>query len=327
MPWFDLPLADLRTYRTATEEPPGLDDWWRSRLDEARSLAKPPTVTRYEAAGYGPAEVYDVTFSGARGDRIRAWYIRPPATGSGGAAPLVVKFIGYGGGRGLPADHMLLPAVGYPVFVMDSRGQGGRWTIGATGDLPGDGPEYSSVMTRGIDDPAGYYFTRLFTDAVRAAETAAELASDGAGRPPVAVSGISQGGGLALAAAALLGDMVAVCHADVPFLFDIQRAVTTAPDMPYAEVSEFLAQQVDYEASALDTLRYVDCALLARRITARCLLSVGLMDTICPPSTVFAAYNEITAAKDIAVFSFGVHAVPPSHVEHQLRHLRTHLPV
>jgi cephalosporin-C deacetylase len=326
MPWFDLPLADLRTYHTATEEPPGLDEWWRSRLDEARSLAKPPTVTRYEAAGYGPAEVYDVAFSGARGDRIRAWYIRPPAGGSGGSSPVVVKFIGYGGGRGMPADHMLLPAVGYPLFVMDSRGQGGRWTTGATGDQPGEGPSYSAVMTRGIDDPENYYFTRLFTDAVRAAETAAELASGGTGRSPVAVTGASQGGGLALATAGLLGDLVAVCHADVPFLCDIQRGVTTAPDMPYAEVAEFLARQVDYEATALDTLRYVDCALLARRITAQSLLSVGLMDTICPPSTVFAAYNEITAPKDIAVFSFGVHDVPPAHLERQLRHLRTHFP-
>ena len=326
MPWFDLPLADLRTDRTATEEPPGLDEWWRSRLDQARSLAEPPTVTRYEAAGYGPAEVYDVAFSGARGDRIRAWYIRPPASGPGGATPVVVKFIGYGGGRGSPADHMLLPAVGYPLFVMDSRGQGGKWTIGATGDEPGEGPSYSAVMTRGIDDPADYYFTRLFTDAVRAVETAAELAGDGSARAPVAVTGMSQGGGLALAAASLLGDAVAVCHADVPFLCDIQRGITTTPDMPYGEVAEFLAQQVDYESTVLDTLRYIDCALLARRITARCLLSVGLMDTICPPSTVFAAYNEISAPKDIAVFSFGVHAIPPSHLERQLRHLRTHFP-
>ncbi len=332
MPWFDLPLPDLRSYHTATEEPPGLDEWWQSQLDQARSLAEPPMVTRYEAAGYGPAEVYDVAFSGARGDRIRAWYIRPPASGDR-ATSVVVKFIGYGGGRGLPADHMLLPAVGYPLFVMDSRGQGGRWTIGATGDQPGGGPEYSSVMTRGLDDPDGYYFTRLFTDAVRAVETAAELAGTGLGGPgggtgrsPVAVTGVSQGGGLALATAGLLGDAVAVCHADVPFLCDIHRGVTVAPDMPYAEVAEFLAHQVDYEATALDTLRYVDCALLARRITARCLLSVGLMDTVCPPSTVFAAYNEITGPKDIAVFSFGVHAVPPAHLERQLRHLRTHLP-
>ena len=82
---------------------------------------------------------------------------------------------------------------------------------------------------------------------------------------------------------------------------------------------------MDLIAAALDTLRYVDCALLARRITARCLLSVGLMDTICPPSTVFAAYNEITAGKDLSVHPFTGHVVPAAHVEHQLRHLRDFL--
>ena len=119
------------------------------------------------------------------------------------------------------------------------------------------------------------------------------------------MSGSSQGGGLALASAALVPQVVAVCHADVPFLCDIQRAITLAPDAPYTEVPEFLAHNVDLIPAALDTLRYVDCALLARRITARCLFSVGLMDTICPPSTVFAAYNEITCGQG--------HIGPPVH--------------
>ena len=47
--------------------------------------------------------------------------------------------------------------------------------------------------------------------------------------------------------------------------------VTLAPDPPYTEVPEFLAHNVDLIPAALDTLRYVDCALLARRVTARCL--------------------------------------------------------
>jgi cephalosporin-C deacetylase len=322
MPWFDLPLDQLRDYRTDTTEPPDLDPWWQGRLDQARAVARPPALTRYGADIYGPVEVYDAEFSGAGGDRIRAWYLRP--AGADGTAPAVVKFIGYGGGRGLPAEHALLPALGYTVFVMDTRGQGGRWTTGATGDHPGEpgaGPENARVMTRGIARPEGYYYTRLFTDAVRAVEAASELT----GAPRVAVSGSSQGGGLALAAAALLPRAVAVCHADVPFLCDIQRAITLAPAAPYTEVPEFLAHHVDLIPAALDTLRYVDCALLARRITARCLLSVGLMDTICPPSTVFAAYNEITAGKDIAVHPFTGHEVPTAHVERQLRHLRDFL--
>ena len=145
------------------------------------------------------------------------------------------------------------------------------------------------------------------------------------------MSGASQGGGLALAASALTTSALATakvtaCHADVPFLCDIQRGITLAAQPPYTEVPEFLAQNVDLIPAALDTLRYIDCALLARRVTAECLLSTGLMDDVCPPSTVFAAYNEITAVKDIAVHPYTGHTVPSAHVEQQLRHLRKFLP-
>jgi cephalosporin-C deacetylase len=317
MPWFDLPIEELRVYRTRTAEPAGLDEWWAERLSEARGQSRPPVMERYEPDLYAPAEVYDVEFSGARGDRIRAWYLRP-AKADTEYAPAVVRFIGYGGGRGLPAEHMILPALGYSVFVMDTRGQGGRWSAGATD------PANSTVMTRDITRPEDYYFTLLFTDAARAVETAAELAG---GAERVAVGGGSQGGGLALAAAALVPGSVAVCHADIPFLCDIQRAITLAPAAPYTEVPEFLAQNTTLIPAALDTLRYVDCALLARRISAECLLSVGLMDTVCPPSTVFAAYNEITAGKDIAVHPYTGHTVPATHLEEQIRHLRRFFPL
>jgi cephalosporin-C deacetylase len=50
------------------------------------------------------------------------------------------------------------------------------------------------------------------------------------------------------------------------------------------------------------------------------------MDDICPPSTVFAAYNEITADKDIAVYPFSGHDVPHAHTERRLRHLREKFP-
>jgi cephalosporin-C deacetylase len=327
MPWYDMPLEQLREYRTSTQEPDGLDAWWAERIAEARALATPPSLSPHQPRLYAPFEVYDVEFSGARGDRVRAWYIRPRDTPG---APLVVKFIGYGGGRGTPTEHMVLPSLGYALLVMDSRGQGGRWTSGATPDgRMGTGPENSLVMTRGVTTPKDYYYTRMFTDAALAVDTVLELAgATGAagGAPPVAVTGGSQGGALALAAAALRSDVVRVCHADVPFLCDIQRAITLAPSLPYNEIPEFLAENIDLVEPVLDTLRYVDCALLARRITATTLVSVGLMDDICPPSTVFAAYNEITADKDIVVYPYSGHSYPLAHVERQLAHLRDHLP-
>ena len=328
MPWFDLPLERLREYRTSTQEPDGLDDWWARRIGEARAVAKPPALTPHQPRLYDPLEVYDVEFSGAGGDRVRAWYLRPRDTPS---APVVVKFIGYGGGRGTPTEHVLLPSLGYALLVMDSRGQGGKWTTGATPDgSTGTGPENSLVMTRGITRPEDYYYTRMFTDAVLAIDTALELAvaSMGTGvAPRIAVTGGSQGGALALAAAALCPDAVGVCHADVPFLCDIQRAITLAPNPPYTEIPEFLAENIDLIEPTLNTLRYIDCALLARRITASTLMSVSLMDDICPPSTVFAAYNEIAAEKEIAVFPYSGHSWPTAHTERQLAHLRDHHPV
>jgi cephalosporin-C deacetylase len=164
----------------------------------------------------------------------------------------------------------------------------------------------------------------MFTDAALAVDAALALS----GASSVAVTGMSQGGALALAAAALHGHGVSLVQADVPFLCDIQRAITLAPHAPYTEVPEFLDRNVDLIDQALDTLRYVDCALLARRITAPALLSVGLMDDITPPSTVFAAYNEIPVTdKDIAVYSYSGHSVPPAHEERKLRHLRKYLGV
>jgi cephalosporin-C deacetylase len=312
MPWFDLPLEQLRSYRTETREPAGLDGWWAERLAQAERSARPPVLTRYRPDVYAPLEIFDVEFSGGRGDRIRAWYLKPAA-----ATQTVVKFIGYGGGRGLPVEHTLLALLGYAVLVMDTRGQGGRWSTGATS------PANSTVMTTDITRPEDYYYTLLFADAARAVRTAVDLGQTA----QVATAGASQGGALALAAAALVPDLVTVCHADIPFLCDIQRAITLAPVAPYTEIPDFLANNTTLIPAALDTLRYIDCALLARRITAQCLLSTGLMDTVCPPSTVFAAYNEITAGKDIAAYPYTRHAVPTAHVERQIEHLRRFLPV
>lgn len=46
---------------------------------------------------------------------------------------------------------------------------------------------------------------------------------------------------------------------------------------------------------------------------------------MCPPSTVFAAYNAMNAEKEIAVHPFGVHDLAHVHLELQLRHLHRHL--
>jgi cephalosporin-C deacetylase len=318
MPQSDLPLHELESFRASSAEPPDLDAFWAGALATARAAARPVERTAYLPEAYGPRLVVeDVTFSGADGHPIRAWFLAPRDAEPGSLA-CRVTFVGYGGGRGLPLEHAAYAAAGHAVLVMDSRGQGGEWSMGATGD-PGAGAsdsEHPGVMTRGIGDPSTYYYRRLYVDAVRAVETAAEHPLVDPAR--IGTAGHSQGGALALATAALLPERVRLCHAGMPFLCGIRRSLEVAAEAPFTEIVDYLRIQPQLAERTLGTADYIDCAHLAPRIRAHVLVCVGLMDPICPPSGVFAMYNALTAPKEIAVFPYSDHEIPQVHAERQL---------
>jgi len=69
----------------------------------------------------------------------------------------------------------------------------------------------------------------------------------------------------------------------------------------------YLKAHRDLVEQTFATLAYFDGAVLARLAVAPALFSVALMDVICPPSTVFAAYNAYAGPKDIAVYEFNDH--------------------
>jgi cephalosporin-C deacetylase len=158
-------------------------------------------------------EVEDLTFAGYGGESVKAWFLRPAKTVED--LPLVVEFIGYGGGRGLPHEHLAWPTAGYAHVVMDTRGQGADWSVGDTADPHGMGPSVPGSMTRGIADPSEYYYRRLLTDAVRCIDMAKSLPGVDGEQP--AVVGTSQGGCMALAVACLRDDLAAAVF-QVPFL-------------------------------------------------------------------------------------------------------------
>ena len=300
---FDLPLDQLETYRPPRREPEDFDAFWATTLADAR--AHPLVATfRPVDAGLRLIEVADVTFSGYGGQPIRGWFLRP--RGASGPLPCVVEFIGYGGGRGHPHDWLLFAAAGYAHFVMDTRGQGSVWRRGDTADPEPDGgnPQLPGFMTRGVLSPHTYYYRRVFADAVRAIEAArSHPAVDGA---RLAVNGGSQGGGLALAAAGLVGDLSAALIA-VPFLCHFRRATTIPDTDPYGELARFCKTHRDKVEQVFNTLDYFDGVNFAARAKAPALFSVGLMDDVCPPSTVFAAYNYYAGPKRMRVWPFNRH--------------------
>lgn len=283
----DMPLDLLRAYRPALVEPDGLDAFWTETLDAARTAAGPTRLVPVEAP-VRTLSVSDLTFTGFDGDEIRGWVVRPHGDE---VLPAVIEYIGYGGGRGLPGERVNWALAGYVHVIMDTRGQGSAWSLGSTPDPHGSAAAFPGVMTRGILDPRDYYYRRLYTDAVRLVDEVRTMAGVDATR--VAVTGTSQGGGLAIAAAALSGDAVAAVMPDVPFLCDFPNGIVRTPAAPFTEITRFLSVHRDEADRVLHTLSHVDGAVLARRIHAPAYFSVALMDDVVLPSGVFAAFHAL----------------------------------
>ncbi|KRC52059.1 acetyl xylan esterase [Leifsonia sp. Root227] len=303
MAFTDLSPAELLAFRPEVDEPADFDAFWTETLAEARAAGGETTLTPADTP-ITQLVVEDLTFPGFNGEPVRAWVSRP--RDAEGPLPAVVQFQGYGGGRGLPGENVLWALAGYVHVFVDTRGQGSNWgTGGDTPDPHGSGPATPGYMTRGIHDPSAYYYRRVFTDAVRAVDATRAFPFVDAGR--IAVTGGSQGGGIAIAAAALADGVRAVLP-DVAFLCAFRRGAEVAVGGPYLELATYLAVHRDEVDAVFRTLSYFDGVNFARRIHAPSLFSVALMDSVVPPSTTVAAYNHL-AAEDttLEVYPFNDH--------------------
>jgi cephalosporin-C deacetylase len=314
VPLFDKPLSELQTFRAPDFEPEDFDAFWKMTLKEAAAHPLAVEFAPVREPIYRTVDVEDVTFNGFGGQPVKGWFIAPRKSGgggggkSGGKLPCVVTYLGYGGGRSLPVDHLAFASAGIANFITDTRGQGSVWAPGSTPDdaPPGSaGPHVPGFMTLGVESPRTYYYRRVFTDAVRAVQAAAAHPRVDAKR--LAVTGASQGGGTTIAVAALCGKAVKLAMPDVPFLCYYRRASEIVDTLPYAEIATYLKTHRNRKEQVFRTLAYFDGVNFAPRITARCLFSVGQMDNICPPSTVFAAYNRVKAKKEIRVYDYNNH--------------------
>ncbi|WP_295155405.1 acetylxylan esterase [uncultured Brachyspira sp.] len=306
MAFFDLNLEELYKYKGSSEEPKDFDEFWINTLNENNHK----TEVQYTLIDTHLKlfDVWDVSFKGYSKHSINGWYIAPKyARENNQKLTCIMCYPGYGGGRDYPNNHLLFPSAGYSLFVMEVRGQGAEGGNGAvTSDPIGSSPHADGFLTMGILDKKDYYYKRVFIDAFKSIEAAKEHTLTG----KIAVNGTSQGGGISLAVLALAElkkEKIEAAMIDVPFLCDYKRACTITDTLPYNEIARFCKTNRMHEKTAFETLSYFDGALFAKRSRVKALFSVGLMDILCPPSTVFAAYNNYAGEKSIEVYTFNGH--------------------
>lgn len=294
---FDMPFEQLKTYQGRNPRPADFDQYWDAALAEMHSMESQVTL---EAADFQTnfAECFHLYFTGVRGARIHARFVRP--ANRVGKRPAILMFHGYSGAS--PDWAQLLPYVaqGFVVAALDCRGQGGL-----SEDVGGHkGTTRSGHIVRGLSGPPqDMLFRHTFLDTAQLARIVMEMPEVDADR--VGAMGGSQGGALTLACASL-EPQIRLAAPVYPFLSDYQRVweIDLAKDA-YEELQDYFRRHDplhERETEIFTQLGYIDVHHLAPRIRAEVLMTVALMDTVCPPSTQFAAYNKITAPKSMVVY-------------------------
>ena len=117
-------------------------------------------------------------------------------------------------------------------------------------------------------------------------------------------------------------EAVVAAMPEVPFLCAYRRATEITDKHPYCEISHYLRCHRDKVDRVFETLSYFDGVNFAARATARALFTAGLMDEVCPPSTVYAAYNYWAGEKDILVYDYMQHESGSFQKIEQIRFLK-----
>jgi cephalosporin-C deacetylase len=306
MPIVDLRLDQLHRYEGRNPRPADMDAYWDAALAEMQSVD--PAVELIPHPLDAPfVECFDLYFTGFGGARVYAKYLRPKNALE--PHPAVLMFHGYAGNSGDWADKLGYVARGFSVAAMDCRGQGGK-----SEDKGGVcGNTLRGHIIRGLGDSAEkLYYRSVYLDTAQLARIVMDRPEVDPNR--VGATGESQGGGLTLACAAL-EPRVKRAAPIYPFLCDYQRVwEMDLATQAYEELRLFFRHfdpRHEREEEYFTRLGYIDNQHLASRIKAEVLMAVGLMDTICPPSTQFAAYNKITSPKSLLVYPDFAHESLP----------------
>ena len=290
-------LEKLYTYGGVSPKPHDFDKFWDDGLEEMRAIDPSPVLTPVDIKSK-IADCFELTFKSTKNATVFAKFIRPKNLTE--KAPAVLLFHGLSGSSDNFARLMNYASQGFCVAYMDCRGQ-----AGFSEDVGGvAGTTYTTPFVRGLSgDPSGLYYRDVFLDTAMLARVV--MGMDCVDKTRVGVTGGSQGGALSIACAALVPE-IKLCAPVYPYLSDYKRVWDMDLDKGAYEGMRYYFRAYDprheREDEIFTKLGYIDIQFLAPRIKAEVLMGTGLMDTTCPPSTQFAAYNKMVCKKNVVIY-------------------------
>ncbi len=282
-------FAPERIQPTATM-PADFESFWRQAIADARRTPLEPKMTRMPERSTPEVDVFHVSFQNQRvGSRLYGILSVPTAPGK---YPAMLVVPGAGARPYFPSIatarrgviHLAIGIHGIPVDRDSLLYNELRATA------------LQNYMRAGIEDRELYYYKRVFVGVVRAGDFLFSLPQfDGEN---YVVQGGSQGGGLAIIAGALDPRVKAIASS-YPAMADHSGYLHgRAGGWPhvFADTAGMKAKE-----EKIETLRYYDVVNFARLLRVPGIYAWGFNDRVVPPTSVFAAYNVITAPKEAVI--------------------------
>ena len=281
--------------------PDDFDAFWSEQKAKLAAVPIKPALTPVAWADK-KVECFDVQVPCAGGMPVSGYFARPR-----GAKPKSLPAILYVHGAGVRSS-VLGAAAGA------ARAGALGMDINAHGIPNGKPASYyeelsrtslSGYTTRGRESRDTCYFLGMFLRLVRAIDfLTSQPEWDGV---VVAVSGASQGGGQAIAAAGLdprvtffASGVPAICDHTGSAIGRINGWPKLVPNGPDGKP----------DPKILQAARYFDCMNMATRAKAEAIFSIGFIDVVCPPTTDYATYNNYAGKKQVINKPLMGHAQP-----------------
>ena len=147
------------------------------------------------------------------------------------------------------------------------------------------------------------YYCKVYLDAYILSRIVEELESTDKSR--MIAFGKGQGAAIALVVSSL-NKNIKKCSMQYPFLCDFKRVYDMDLDVDAYEGLRYYFRWFDpmhlREKEVFEKLGYIDIVNFANKLNCEILMGTALLDTICPPSTQYAVYNNLNCDKKHIIF-------------------------
>lgn len=302
---------DPEKIQPTVKEPADFDAFWTKAIADARKIKLDPIMTLVPERCTSTVNVYHISFQNDKiSSRIYGMLAIPKKPGK---YPALLKLPGggvyrYYGDTNTAAQGVITLEIGVHGIPVNLDPQ--VYTDLSNGPLF----YYYSI---GMEDKDTYYFKRINVGCVKAIDFIFSLPEFNG--KDLGVTGQSQGGDLSIVTAGL--------DKRVTYVAALSPGGCDATGFLFKRPSggPSFYKYVKIGPKEIETDGYYDAVNFAKRITAPGIYSWGFNDVVCPPTSMYSAYNVITAPKELSVFQETGHWVFPEQWEVVYINIRKHL--